>query len=190
MSDGKFYEVMSALKTYLAARLSPMVNRVELYEGAYDDKGVMRMVSNAGVVHIAFLGAANVAEGPGGPATVYASYGAYLATSGNDRIRTALNRLEGIAVALINCGHDQDAGLGITHTLPVIVGSVENLYNADAGKQGVAIFGLSFAVPIILGEDVFKSDDDPLNPTKWFVNDGEADLFSFNDAEPQPPEEP
>lgn len=181
MADGKFYEVMDAIKTFLTAQLAaPIINRIEIYEGAYDEEGVMRLVTNSGVVHLAFLGANNTEELPGGPAIMYASYSLYIASVGNDRVRTALNRLEAMANCLISAGHN-NPGLNVTYTLPIIIGSMENLYNKEAGKKGVAIFGLSFAVPILLGEQVFASDELGFpDPTDWYLDDGQNEERLLN----------
>jgi len=193
MSDdnGKFYELMEAIQTYLTAQLPPpILQRIEIYEGVYDADGVMRLVTSEGVAHLAFLGVNNIDELAGGPANLHASFAVYIASSGVARVRKALNRLEAIAIKMIGVGHN-GLDLGVTYVGQPVIGSIENLYSKPAGQNGVVIYGLSFAIPILLGDMIFKDEESPLDPTKWFVTDEAdgVDLFSFQEAEPQPPEE-
>ncbi len=160
--DGKIVEVMKALRVYLLAKL-PALRAVEISPGVFDDDEVKRIVSRSDTLHLAFLGVNRAEQTVGGPLQFHAAFGAYIATSGVDRVFAGLNTLEVVASLLSTAGEGDDEGLGVTYTGTPVIGSIENLYGKEVGKRGLAILGLAFAVPVIIGRELFGGDLSTLN---------------------------
>lgn len=155
--DGKIVAIMKALQTYLVAQL-PSLKTVEISPGVFDDDEVKRITTNANTLHLAFLGLNRIEMSPGGPLRTFASFGAYVAATGPNRVYLGLNMLEAVAIVLAGAGEGEDEGLGVDYIETPVIGSMENLYSKDNGKRGVAIAGLSFAIPVHIGKETFGRD--------------------------------
>lgn len=161
--DGKIVEVMKALQTYLKANL-PALKGVMFAPGAFNDEAVNRLITNSGTVHLSFLGLRQTEQMAGGHQYIQAAFGAYVAASGQKEPQfAAINVLEAVAAVLSSAGNGDDAGLGVTYALEPVIGTIENLYTKETAKRGVALYGMTFAVPIVIGAAVFEGDLDTWN---------------------------
>ena len=160
--DGKIVETQKAIAAYLKDKL-PSLQRLEMTAGAFNEDEVKRLVTTSDTVHLGFLGTGLIEQEVGGPLRILAAYGAYIAVTGRDRVHRGTNTLEAVAIVLAGAGHGDDDGLGVTFTEPVRIGEIQNLYDKEAGSRGVAIYALSFMVPITLGKETFGGDIDVLD---------------------------
>jgi hypothetical protein len=166
MADGKIYEAQVAIQTYLESKLQD-IRRIDLFEGVFDDDELKRFITAPDSLRLSFLGAANIDRMPGGELVLMASFGIYSVTVGGSKTRDAINRMEACVALLSGAGIGEDEGFGVPYTMPVVIGEIQNLYTKDAGVRGVAIYAMSFVVPILVGQAVFANDLANYDPTTW-----------------------
>lgn len=182
--NGLIFQTLEAVRTGLQT-VNPSL-AVELYEGIFDDEAITRVLTRSGTVHLTFLEANPALNRVGGETILNASYGAYVATSRGNRIQTGANAIEAVASALMSMGRDPAVTMP-AYTLPIAMGSIQNLYSKGVGERGVALYGMTFAVPLVIGQAIFKDDTKAYDPTRFVfqsqTGDDPAEVLDPADTE-------
>jgi hypothetical protein len=179
MADGLIVQTQKAVAAYLQRTISRLPT-VQHVPGMFDAEMAKRVISARGAPHMAFIGAGNPERLAGGNSVLLATYGVYVAAVGGDRHFEAVNTLEAIAIALSNADNGDTNDIDVPFAEGVILGDMENLFDTEAGKTAIAIFGLSFAVKLTIGTSTFADDLNVLIPTDFPTVtglDGEGEVF-------------
>lgn len=176
MADGLIVQTQKAVASYLQRTISRLPT-VQHVPGMFDAEMAKRVISARGAPHMAFIGAGNPERLAGGNSVLLATYGVYVAAVGGDRHFDAVNTLEAIAIALSNADNGDTNDIDVPFAEGVILGDMENMFDTEAGKTAIAIFGLSFAVKLTIGKATLFDDLAILDPddfTTFTGLDGEG----------------